>query len=162
MDKPKSKIKTSAGVRSVSTSALEDLISAQSDCGLVLKSSQGHNYKYADLNSVFNGCLEAVHKYNFALLQTNDHDQYGPFVQTALVHISGEKFQSKVYLVLENSRLNGMQSLGSAITYARRYGLLGLLAVAPEDDDGQAASQGRVQMSVTPPQKSNNSHGDRM
>lgn len=32
-----------------------------------------------------------------------------------------------------------MQGLGSAITYARRYGLLGLAGIAPEDDDGNAA-----------------------
>ena len=33
-----------------------------------------------------------------------------------------------------------MQGLGSAITYARRYGLLGMVGLAPEDDDGNAAS----------------------
>ena len=32
-----------------------------------------------------------------------------------------------------------MQGLGSAITYARRYGLLGMVGLAPEDDDGNAS-----------------------
>ena len=31
-----------------------------------------------------------------------------------------------------------MQGVGSAITYARRYGLLGMAGLAPEDDDGEA------------------------
>ena len=32
-----------------------------------------------------------------------------------------------------------MQALGSALTYARRYGLAAMVGVAPEDDDGNAA-----------------------
>ena len=37
---------------------------------------------------------------------------------------------------------SNMQQLGSAITYARRYGLLMLAGIAPaDDDDGSAASQ---------------------
>jgi hypothetical protein len=32
------------------------------------------------------------------------------------------------------------QSLGSALTYGRRYALMGIVGVAPEDDDGAAAS----------------------
>ena len=33
-----------------------------------------------------------------------------------------------------------MQGVGSAQTYARRYGLMGLAGIAPEDDDGNAAA----------------------
>jgi hypothetical protein len=32
------------------------------------------------------------------------------------------------------------QTVGSAITYARRYSYLGILGIAPEDDDGNVAS----------------------
>ena len=35
---------------------------------------------------------------------------------------------------------NDMQGLGSAITYARRYGLMSMAGIAPEDDDGNAAA----------------------
>jgi hypothetical protein len=133
--------------------ALYDLISAQAACDPVKKFNQGHNYKYADLKTLFDACKEALHNHHFAVLQTNGHDQFGQYVMTSLIHVSGEKFQSVVYLDFTNSRLNGMQGLGSAITYARRYGLMGLCAVAPEDDDGKAASQPAVSMSSTPPQK---------
>ena len=34
-----------------------------------------------------------------------------------------------------------MQGLGSAITYARRYGLLGMANLGAEDDDGNEASK---------------------
>jgi hypothetical protein len=34
-----------------------------------------------------------------------------------------------------------MQGYGSAVTYARRYGLMGMAGIAPEDDDGNAAAK---------------------
>jgi hypothetical protein len=60
------------------------------------------------------------------------------YVETLLLHDSGESHSSKVYLVLDKQN---MQGLGSAITYARRYGLLGMACLAPEDDDGNDASK---------------------
>jgi hypothetical protein len=41
------------------------------------------------------------------------------------------------------------QAVGSCITYGRRYGLSAMVGVAPEDDDGQAATHG-TGYSVTP------------
>ena len=34
-----------------------------------------------------------------------------------------------------------MQGLGSAITYARRYALMAIVGLAPEDDDGNKAAE---------------------
>jgi hypothetical protein len=34
---------------------------------------------------------------------------------------------------------NDPQGLGSAITYARRYSLMAIVGIAPDDDDGEAA-----------------------
>ena len=56
-------------------------------------------------------------------------------------------FQSKVYLVIEKQT---MQGLGSAITYARRYGLLQMAGIAPEDDDGNEASKTPVKHKPIP------------
>jgi len=132
--------------------ALYDLISAQAACDPVIKNATNPHFKnrYADLGACIDACKKALHNYHFAVLQTNGHDQFGQYVMTSLIHVSGEKFQSVVYLVLDRQN---MQGLGSAITYARRYGLLGLVGLAPEDDDGNAASQPAVSMSPTPPQK---------
>jgi hypothetical protein len=49
----------------------------------------------------------------------------------------------------ERGRLNPMQELGSAITYARRYTLLNCLCIACEDDDAQALSQSKAGVKVT-------------
>jgi hypothetical protein len=36
---------------------------------------------------------------------------------------------------------NEMQGYGGAVTYARRYGLMAMAGIAPEDDDGNAAAK---------------------
>jgi len=120
------------------STAIADLIAAQGACDPVLKDATNPHFrsKYASLSSCVDACKEAFHRHNFALLQSNGHDEYGQFVQTTLLHTSGERWSSVVYLVLSKQ---DMQGLGSAITYARRYGLLGMVGLAPEDDDGNAS-----------------------
>ncbi len=130
--------------------ALYDLISAQAACDPVIKNAINPHFKnrYADLGACIDACKKALHNYHFAVLQTNGHDQFGQYVMTSLIHVSGEKFQSVVYLVLDRQN---MQGLGSAITYARRYGLLGLVGLAPEDDDGNAASKAAPKLEAPKP-----------
>jgi pyruvate/2-oxoglutarate dehydrogenase complex dihydrolipoamide acyltransferase (E2) component len=58
-------------------------------------------------------------------------------VETLLVHTSGEFIGTRVPVTVDKP---GNQALGSALTYARRYGVCTLLALAAdEDDDGNAA-----------------------
>ena len=71
-------------------------------------------------------------------MQPCGRDELGAYVETRLLHTTGESFSSKVYLVLDKQN---MQGLGSAITYARRYGLLGMANLEAEDDDGNEASK---------------------
>ena len=59
---------------------------------------------------------------------------------------------SKIPLILNK---NDMQQLGSAITYARRYGLVSMFGLEQEDDDGNLASgnnQNPVQKQASQPQ----------
>lgn len=48
---------------------------------------------------------------------------------------------------------NTPQGIGSCITYARRYALASMVGVAPEDDDGNAASQTSTNRPVAVAQK---------
>ena len=60
---------------------------------------------------------------------------------------------SKIPLILNK---NDMQQLGSAITYARRYGLVSMFGLEQEDDDGNLASgnnQKPVQKPIVQQQK---------
>jgi hypothetical protein len=65
-------------------------------------------------------------------------DESGRYVKTIFAHVSGETVECRVPLIVSK---NDMQGYGSAVTYARRYGLMGMAGIAPEDDDGNAAAK---------------------
>ena len=56
---------------------------------------------------------------------------------TTLAHKSGQWISGEQPLM---STKQDPQGIGSASTYARRYGLMAILGIAPEDDDGNAGS----------------------
>jgi hypothetical protein len=99
----------------------------------------GYKSKYADLASVWDACRKALADNGLAVVQFTQIDTTGPILVTRLLHVSGESEQGVTPLLMGKQ---DMQALGSAITYARRYGLAAMVGVAPEDDDGNAAVAG--------------------
>lgn len=140
------------------TDAIKALCKAQTEMGKALKKAANPHLKskYADLGSVMEACLPALHDNGFAVIQPSGADERGPYVETTLLHESGEKFTSRIYLVLGKQ---DMQAVGSAQTYARRYGLLGMAGIAPEDDDGEATKR---QPRQEPPQPDHPAVRDRI
>jgi hypothetical protein len=61
-------------------------------------------------------------------------------VVSRLIHISGEWIEGTISLPSGTQNRYDAQTVGSAITYARRYSYMGILGIAPEDDDGSTAS----------------------
>ena len=60
---------------------------------------------------------------------------------TTLKHVSGEEIVSRLPIPhLVPNRGNIMQALGSAVTYARRYGLLAIYGLAGDDDDAEGSA----------------------
>lgn len=100
-----------------------------------------YEYTYADLTDVLDATRPALSKHGLAVTQPIVRAAYGPQVVTMLLHKSGQKLQSEYSLRLAEGVKDSPQAWGSAITYARRYSLCGLLGVAgEEDDDGTAAT----------------------
>jgi hypothetical protein len=64
-------------------------------------------------------------------------------LRTTLFHASGEYILSDLPIPLkaEGGRGNYWQSLGSALTYARRYTLLAIYGLAGDDDDAETSDQ---------------------
>ena len=124
----------------MSDAAIKALIKAQQSMESVKKDSLNPHFKnrYASLEAVIDATSRVFQKHGFAVMQPSGRDELGVFVETRLLHESGDAFFSKVYLVLSKQ---DMQGLGSAITYARRYGLLGMACLAPEDDDGNLSAK---------------------
>lgn len=116
------------------------LAAAQMAMGPALKDSTnpGFKAKYADLSSVMAACLPALNANGIAVFQPTFDDDSGRYVKTILAHEGGETLECRVPLIIGK---NDMQGYGSAVTYARRYGLMSMAGIAPEDDDGNAAAK---------------------
>lgn len=116
------------------------LVKAQKGFGPALKSSQNPHFKsrYADLSACVEAVVEALNDNGIALTQHTHHAEGGVCVETILIHESGEELSfGKLFVPCTKQDAQGY---GSAITYARRYQLQTALGIAPEDDDGNAAS----------------------
>ena len=127
------------------TDAITAFIKAQSEMGAALKSAKNPFFKssYADLITVQSAVYPPFHANGFAIVQIGGADEFGQYMETRFIHQAAapDMFTSRVYL---NYKQGDSQSLGSAITYARRYGLCAVSGVPLEDDDGNRAT-GRAQ-----------------
>jgi hypothetical protein len=92
--------------------------------------------KYADLASVWDACRVALTRNGLSVTQTATADGARVSVETRLLHASGQWLGDTLTVTAKE---DSPQAIGSAITYARRYGLAAITGVAPEDDDGEAA-----------------------
>jgi hypothetical protein len=93
--------------------------------------------KYADLASVWDAIRGPLTSNGLSVVQLLRSIAGGVEVETILMHASGQQI-SDVFAVPATK--NDAQGYGSAATYARRYALMAMVGVAPEDDDGNAAS----------------------
>lgn len=94
---------------------------------------------YADLASVWEACRTALSNNELSVAQTTDLLDGSIVLKTILMHSSGEMLIG-VLPVLVGEKATSQQ-LGSAITYNRRYALAAMAGVAPEEDDGNKASE---------------------
>lgn len=101
--------------------------------GKALKSKTNPHFgsKYADLDSVMGACMPALTENGICVIQP----VAGEFVNTILIHESGECLGCSVPIKI-GAGANPMQAFATAVTYARRYGLMCMAGIAPEDDDG--------------------------
>lgn len=123
--------------------AIAALAKAQSQMKTPNKDATNPHFRnrYASLKSCIKAIKPALNTNGFALIQAAGKDEMGHYIQTTFEHTSGGLFSSKFYMEPEKK---GMQGLGSAATYAKRYGLLGLAGIEPDedaDDDGNAADE---------------------
>lgn len=137
------------------------LSKAQGEMGGALKDSQNPFFKskYADLSSVWEACRGPLAKHGLSIVQFPKTEYLGTpeaytwqsktgetrhgvrvicvvSVLTRLAHSSGQWMEDVVSTMLPTG---DPQSVGSAITYLRRYALQSVAGIAPEDDDGEKA-----------------------
>jgi hypothetical protein len=117
------------------------LVKAQKAFGPALKSSTNPHFKsrYADLAACVEAVIEGLNTAGIALVQRTSLDDNGVTVETVFVHESGEMMECGKLHVPASKQ--DPQGYGSALTYARRYSLMAACGIAPEDEDGNAASK---------------------
>ena len=94
---------------------------------------------YADLASTWDACRVALSSNGLAVSQHPGRLEDGSVtVTTMLLHKSGQHITSVCSALPRDA---SPASVGSVVTYLRRYGLAAAVGVSPEDDDGQAGSQ---------------------
>lgn len=119
----------------------EALAKAQSTMEEAKEDSKNPFFKsnYADLTSVWRACRKSLTDNGLSVIQTTDIREDKILVVTTLMHSSGEWMKGCLPLLLSK---NDAQSMGSAITYARRYALAAIAGVCKEgeDDDAEQAT----------------------
>jgi hypothetical protein len=118
------------------------LCKAQTVMGGALKDSANPFFKskYADLESVWSACRQALTSNGLSVVQGTDGTDVSVGVSTRLIHTSGQWIESTVWMTPKDG---SPQAVGSAITYARRYGLAAMVGIYQTDDDAESA-QGRT------------------
>ncbi len=117
------------------------LVKAQKEFGPALKSSTNPHFKsrYADLAACVEAVIDALNNNGIALLQQTSECADGVIVETMFLHESGESIScGKLHVPASKQDAWGY---GSCLTYARRFSLMTACGIAPEDDDGNAASR---------------------
>ncbi len=117
------------------------LVKAQKAFGPALKSSTNPHFRsrYADLSACVEAVIDALNDNGIALMQRVSPCDDGVIVETVFVHESGEIINCGQLHVPASKQ--DAQGYGSALTYARRYSLMAACGIAPEDDDGNAATR---------------------
>ena len=114
---------------------------AQGDISPAPKSAENPHFKskFANLTSIWEACRTQLSAQGIAVIQTIDIQGDMLLLVTTLAHKSGQWIRSKAPIIAGEKKTP--QTIGSAITYMRRYSLAAIVGVAPEDDDdGNAAS----------------------
>ena len=127
------------------------LVKAQKAFGPALKTATNPHFRsrYADLSDCVEAVLGALNDNGIALIQKSYDCPTGVMVETMFVHESGEMLECGI-LHFPASKADPQGHM-SALTYARRGSLMAACGIAPEDDDGNAASKSVPKHTPTKP-----------
>tara|TARA_B110000261_G_C13017695_1_gene330783 strand:- start:185 stop:781 length:597 start_codon:yes stop_codon:yes gene_type:complete len=122
---------------------------AQSEMSGATKQSTNPFYKsnYSDLASVMQAISLPFSAHGLCFVQGAEANEQRVSVTTRIIHTSGQWLEATTELPPTKADAQGW---GSAITYAKRYGLQALCGVPSVDDDGQEAVKRVAKPKATP------------
>ena len=128
-------------------------IKAQKEFAPAIKTATNPHFrsKYVNLEGCIEAVIDALHNNGIGLIQkTHDCDD-GVKVETVFIHESGETLSGGI-LHIPASKIDPHGVMAS-LTYCRRGSLMAACGIAPEDDDGNLATE-RAGSVVKKPQSS--------
>ena len=127
------------------------LLQFQNKLRKVGKDAKGYNYSYASFDNVVETIAPELTAQGLGYTHTFD----GQDIVCTLFNAEGETITSKLTLSTEILKgMNASQSMGAAITYARRYTLTAILGLVTDDDTDGVVN--------TPKTKQNTPQGQNM
>jgi hypothetical protein len=105
---------------------------------VTMKSGGKYTFSYAPLESILHAVMPALSANGLSLTQSI-YQNGKEYVETTLRHASGAVLSNRIPIFVRD---DGPQAYGSALTYARRYGVTLLLCVSADDDDDGNAAEG--------------------
>ncbi len=112
------------------------------------KGKKGYGYNYSPIDVILKENRPLLAKFGLSHIQSQEFDSDIITVTTRLIHESGEWIETTA--VSPYTQLKGMnsyQSIGSGITYLRRYSLSAALGIASDDDED---AHGEQEVTATP------------
>ena len=130
---------TSPGIGKIAAA----LAKAQAELPIIKKNKKvelnNTSYTYADLSVFLEASLPILAKNDIAVLNPSVTGSEGVGVSTVLVHSSGEWFRSGVVWMKPSDKKP--QSIGSILSYARRYSFVSFVSMATGQDDNDAIAE---------------------
>lgn len=128
--------------------------SLNSEVKVKTKTGLEYKFKYADLSECKRAAKQPLADNELSVCQLIE-DDYS--IRTILLHSSGQWISSKVRMP---SNTADAQSIGSAITYAKRYAFCAILGIVADDDEDANIASGNSAQKEQPkeqPKKTANS-----
>jgi len=117
------------------------LLKAQREFAPALKTATNPHFrsKYVSLDGCIEAVIDALNNNGIFMTQRTHESDTGIKIETLFLHESGEYMSGGILHVPAPKQ--DPQGYGSALTYARRYSLMAACGIAPEDDDGNLATE---------------------
>lgn len=128
--------------------------SLNSEVKVRTKTGGEYKFKYADLSECKRAAKQPLADNELSVCQLIEEDYS---IRTILLHSSGQWISSKVRMP---SNTADAQSIGSAITYAKRYAFCAILGIVADDDEDANIASGNTAQKEQPkelPKKTANS-----
>ena len=134
------------------TSLMAGLLAVQAEAPKIIKDQTNPHFKskFASLDAVMEAVGPILTRHGLVWVTLPGREDGEPVLAYRLVHAAtGDALEGSMPLMLKSADPQGQ---GSALTYARRYSIMAVLGLVPdEDDDGNRAQKASEREQAGPP-----------